>query len=121
MASGEGERQPAGGAPSVVHFTGTANILQARERLEAETGMEAMAAFHRWRTSSLKTHYGRQLRDILTDVRKDEGRLKHAQVRCLGKHPTPRLCPHEQSRAHSGVLAHTPPSLSLLPGLCRAH
>lgn len=80
METTDGGAEPGGGTSSVVHFTGTANILQARKRLEDESSLETMAAFHRWRMSSLKTHYGRQLRDILSDVRRDESRLKMAQV-----------------------------------------
>ena len=70
---------PSGGK---VTFRGTANILQARDKLEQDSGLESMAAFHRWRMASLKTQYARQLRGILADVNKDEQRLKEAQVQC---------------------------------------
>ena len=61
-------------------FKGTASILQARDRIDQESGLESVAAFHRWRMASLKTQYARQLRGILSDVQKDEQRLKEAQV-----------------------------------------
>jgi len=65
--------------PPKMQFTGTANILQARHRLDTENGIESMSAFHRWRMASMKTQYGRQLRGILEDVQRDENRLRQAQ------------------------------------------
>ena len=60
-----------------------AGILRARLQLENDNGLESMAAFHRWRMASMKTHYGRQLRSILVDVQSDEKRLRRAQVPIL--------------------------------------
>ena len=76
----EAKTQPSPGSGGKLSFKGTANILQARDMIEQESGMESMAAFHRWRMASLKTQYARQLRGILSDVHQDELRLKEAQV-----------------------------------------
>jgi hypothetical protein len=89
---------PCGGK---VTFRGTASILQARDKMEQDSGLESMAAFHRWRMASLKTQYARQLRSILSDVQKDEQRLRNAQVLLIAVMRTP------SARQREGILAHS--------------